>query len=215
MVAQTVAGTVSVWLGDGAGGFRQAAGSPLPVGRMPRSVAVADLDDDGKADVVTANDDGTMALFLGRGGGAFQAARTLRVGEQFGTVIAAPLLRQQLLLDLVVTDRASGQVHVLVNRGHGEFEPPRAYPVGRRPLGIAAGDLDGDGAVDLAVANQLDGTLSLLPGRGDHTFGPAETLAVPAGPECVVLGDLDGDGTLDIVLTNNPVNLVTVLLNSR
>ena len=59
--------SVAVFLGDGAGGFRPAAGSPFAVGRGPWNLAVADLNHDGKTDVVTANgDDGSISILLAR-----------------------------------------------------------------------------------------------------------------------------------------------------
>jgi hypothetical protein len=59
--------SVAVFLGDGSGGFRRAAGSPFGVGRGPWNLAVADLNHDGKTDVVTANgDDGSVSILLAR-----------------------------------------------------------------------------------------------------------------------------------------------------
>jgi hypothetical protein len=59
--------SVAVFLGDGDGGFRPAAGSPFGVGRGPWNLAVADLNHDGKTDVVTANgDDGSVSILLAR-----------------------------------------------------------------------------------------------------------------------------------------------------
>jgi len=47
--------SLAVFLGDGTGNFRPAAGSPYAVGRGPYGVAVGDLNHDGKIDVATAN----------------------------------------------------------------------------------------------------------------------------------------------------------------
>jgi len=55
LVANADAGTVSVLLGDGAGGFHEAAGSPFPAGHEPNDIAIADMDGDGNPDMVIPN----------------------------------------------------------------------------------------------------------------------------------------------------------------
>ena len=45
-------GTVTILLGDGKGGFRNAPGSPFPAGAKPWQVAIDDVDGDGKADLL-------------------------------------------------------------------------------------------------------------------------------------------------------------------
>jgi FG-GAP-like repeat len=57
--------SVSIFLGDGAGGFRRASGTPVRAGRGPWGVAVGDVNGDGRSDVVTANtDDGTLSVLI-------------------------------------------------------------------------------------------------------------------------------------------------------
>src|SRR5207249_1194664 len=77
--------SVSVLLGDGAGGF----GAPqnYAVGANPSSVAVADFNRDGKPDLVTANTGsspgyaGSVSVLLGNGDGTFQPARDYAAGS--------------------------------------------------------------------------------------------------------------------------------------
>jgi hypothetical protein len=70
-----VPGGVTVWLGNGSGGFTEAAGSPIAVGAQPTTVVIGDFNGDGKADLVTANySDGNVTLLLGTGSGGFTQA---------------------------------------------------------------------------------------------------------------------------------------------
>src|SRR4051794_40991938 len=55
LVNSTSPGKVTILLGDGAGGFTPAVGSPYTVGNAPMSIAVADLNNDGRPDFVTSN----------------------------------------------------------------------------------------------------------------------------------------------------------------
>ena len=62
-------------LGNGAGGFRRAAGSPMAVPGAPSSVQVADLNADGRLDVAVANSDAdSVTALLGDGAGKFRPA---------------------------------------------------------------------------------------------------------------------------------------------
>ena len=62
-------------LGNGAGGFRRAAGSPMAVPGAPSSLQVADLNSDGRLDVAVANSDAdSVTVLLGNGAGRFRPA---------------------------------------------------------------------------------------------------------------------------------------------
>ena len=62
-------------LGNGAGGFRRAAGSPMAAPGAPSSVQVADLNADGRLDVAVANSDAdSVTALLGDGAGRFRPA---------------------------------------------------------------------------------------------------------------------------------------------
>jgi hypothetical protein len=118
-------------------------------------------------------------------------------------------------LDLVVANRVSNTVSVLVNQGEGTFAAKVDYPTGDAPNSVVVVDLNGDGKPDLAVANIFAGSVSVLLNQGDGTFAAKiDYLAGPA-PSSVAAADLNGDGKPDLAVGNNDstVNTVTVLLN--
>jgi len=75
---------VSVLLGDSKGGFARAPGSPFPVGRSPYPIELADVNGDGKLDVVAPNSGPgrrTVTVLLGDGRGAFSSGTSLSLSH--------------------------------------------------------------------------------------------------------------------------------------
>jgi hypothetical protein len=111
--------------------------------------------------------------------------------------------------DLVVANRDSGDVSVLLGKGNGTFQPAQNYAVGGDPVSIAVGDFNGDGKLDIVTANYTPagGSVSVLLGKGDGTFQTALNYSLPteAGltqtPTSLAVGDFNKDGKLDVAVT--------------
>jgi len=107
---------VTVLLGDGKGGFAPAPGSPVDLGSRAWAVAVADIDGDGKADLVAATGDGVRVL-LGDGRGSFKAApgSPLAAGKGAWRLVVADL-NGDGKPDVATTGVESNTVTVLLGR---------------------------------------------------------------------------------------------------
>src|SRR6266566_3096794 len=109
--------TVLVLLGNGDGTFRPAPN--LTVGNGPAGVAVADLNGDGKPDLVVANfDDNTLSVLLGNGDGTFQAAQNYLV-DSAPVFVAVGDLNGDGKPDLAVADLHTFNISVLINNSGG------------------------------------------------------------------------------------------------
>jgi phospholipase C len=75
------------------------------------------------------------------------------------------------------------------------------FATGTAPLGIARGDLNGDGITDLAVVNSGSNTLSIMLGNGTGGFTLKSSPATGVAPTAVATGDFNGDGKLDLAVT--------------
>jgi Bacterial Ig-like domain (group 3)/FG-GAP-like repeat len=228
-------GSVAVLLGNGDGTFRPAVAYDSG-GGFATAIAVADLNGDGKPDVVVANcsatpsatcdDSGnsTVSVLLGNGDGTFQAAAAYGSGGSHATSIAVADLNGDGKPDLLVANDcqscANGSVGVLLGNGDGTFQPTVTYQSGGSgAISLAIGDLNRDGKVDVVVTTSSpstgDGLAAVLLGNGDGTFQPVVTYdSGGTQAQAVVAADLNGDGKLDLVIANSGSSNVGVLLGN-
>ena len=202
---------VAVLLNQGNGTFGAQVDYAAGVG--PESVAVADVDGDGKLDLVVASEaDSSVNVLLNQGNGTFGAAIAYPAGLYPWSVVALDL-NGDGHPDLAVANQGSDDVSVLQNQGNGTFGAAVTYAVGSIPWSIVAADLDGDGHPDLAVVNQGSASVSVLQNQGNGLFAPGVSYAVGAGSMSVVAADLDSDGRMDLAVASENSSSVSVLLN--
>ena len=169
------------------------------------SVATADLNGDGKPDVVITNwSSGTVGVLLGNGDGTLQSAVTYNTGGANPAAVAIADLNGDGKPDLVITNWSSGTVGVLLGNGDGTFQAAVTYGSGgSAPESIAVADLNGDGKPDILVANDLSNTVGVLLGNGDGTFQAAVTYGSGGSyADSVAAADVNGDGKPDLVVVN-------------
>src|SRR5262249_738872 len=142
---------------------------------VPWQVTVADVNNDGMPDIVTANSQtvdflgASVYVLLNNGDGTFHYAwgipSFLPTGFVFGSALS-PVVREvdgDCNPDLVFADPYSNKVDVLKGNGDGTFTyHPDAFDAGSKPYAVAVADLDGDGTPDIAVADSGASTVSVL-----------------------------------------------------
>ncbi len=195
----------------------------------PFSLAVGDLNGDGKPDlVVTSFSSNTVSVLLNTTpAGAATATFALRVDFTTGTTAVSVKIADvngDGLPDLVVANRDSNTVSVLLNTTAPgaltpTFSPKIDFPTGPRPVSIAIADVNGDGKPDLVVIDDGANAVSVLlntttPGAATPTFALHADFATGSVPYSVATADVNGDGKPDMVVTNQISNSVSVLLNT-
>jgi hypothetical protein len=226
---------VSVLLGNGDGTL-QTPQNYSSGGRFAHSIAGADVNGDGKPDLLVANQcaigakppgPGTVGVLLGNGDGTFLPAVNYDSGGLDAYSITVGDVNQDGKLDLLVANQCvtnsgnctigPGEAGVLLGNGDGTFQVARTYGSGGADaFSVVAGDVNGDGKPDLVMLNGCAGgdcaNGSVLLGNGDGTFQAGVNFDVGGVADWAAVADLNGDGKLDL-LTSTDQSFVKVLLN--
>jgi VCBS repeat protein/FG-GAP repeat protein len=181
----------------------------------------ADLNGDGRADLVTGN-----GVLFGNADGTFTPGPTFSLGttssncpkptcEILFTVVAMADFngdgKPDLLVELLPNSSPGPtSVYVLPGNGDGSFGAPVASNVGVFLSDVQVVDLNHDGKLDL-VGNSPSptGEIFVSLGHGDGTFGVSQPYTVAAGTfVSVVTGDFNGDGKVDIAFATSVPNAI-------
>ncbi len=139
-------------------------------GTNPHSVNAADVNGDGRLDLVAADaGSNDAAVLLGTDDGRFAPPGHYATGLRPKVVVAADV-NGDGSQDLVSANQDSNGISVLLGDGDGTFGKHRDYAACVHAHDVTAADLDGDGRLDLAVACFGGSVVSVLRGNGDGTF---------------------------------------------
>jgi hypothetical protein len=180
------------------GSFGKSRG--FAVGSGPDSVAISDLNGDGKRDLAVANyGSGNVSVLLGNGAGSFGKAKNFAAGPHPSS-IAIGKFNGDAKRDIAVVNPGYGTVSILLGHGDGTFGPATSFPASGAERSIAIGDFNRDGKRDLAAITGSG--VSVLLGHGDGTFGPATNFPAGINPRSVVVGKFNADANLDLAVAN-------------
>jgi hypothetical protein len=203
--------SVRIYTNNGTGHFGIATN--LSVTGTVYSMATADVNADGRLDLIVANyNDGTLTVFTNNGSGALVSNATYSAGS-FVRSVAAADINGDGHPDLIAANISSATLTILTNNGTGTFGSNATVAV----LGcysVVAGDFNGDGLTDLIAidGSRRPGILSVVT-NSSTGFGPYFTITAGQESQAMAVADFNGDNKPDLVL-GNTVSSITVLLNS-
>jgi hypothetical protein len=225
-VAKPLSGTIAVWKGLGGGKFERAVNFKAGKGlygltkagirslQETSSLAVGNLNGDGRADLVAANTlANSFGLFTGKHDGAGMGASLLgptvvqrRVSPDF--VVTADFNGDEFD-DIAAVYRAENEIGILLNDGTGNFNEEARFLAGSAIVGLTAGDANGDRKLDLLVNNQF-GDLLVLLGDGSGEFESYRR--ADAGTHLAV-ADVNADGKPDFIFADGSRDRLRVETN--
>jgi hypothetical protein len=189
-------------------------------GLNPFSVAIADLDDDGKADLAVTNyGSNSVSVFRNTSsiGSVSYAAKIDHTTDSAPLSVATGDLDGDGKADLAVTN--GNTVSVFRNTcSSGIISFATKVDISStNPTSVAIGDLDGDGKADIVVTNENSNTVSVFRNTGSSgviSFAAQVVFTAGTTPISVAIGDFNGDGKADLVVANVNSNTVSVFRNT-
>ncbi len=215
--------TFSMFLGNGDGTFKQAAGSPFPLPSTatgPITMTATDFNSDGILDLAIVNrTTNNVVILLGNSSGTFSLATgsPFAVGN-FPVAIASGDVNNDSHPDIAVLNQNDNSVSVLLGNGDGTFVAATNSPLttGQTPSAISIADFNADGNQDIAVTDPATDSVSVFLGLEGGLFAPPFELPVGTNPSSILAAGLSGASLPDVAITDNPsgaTGQVTVILS--
>ncbi len=130
------------------------------------SICSADVNRDGRLDIITANSSKSVAILTQKtielnGNDDFWRPNFFPL-DNAGTFVTTADFDHDGAPDLLVVKSSANNISILRNMGYGGFEPEVNFAVGNYPVYACSGDFNGDGTIDIAVANSNSNTVTVL-----------------------------------------------------
>jgi hypothetical protein len=223
IVAHSYFAALTIFTNDGLGNL--VLSSTNSVGSGPVCVVAADVNDDNKMDLITANQGtypdytGSITVLTNDGSGSFVFNATFVMPASLSCLVAADV-NGDGHADLITANADplagsyQGIITVLTNNGGGAFGSNAVYAAGQKTASLAAADMNGDGTMDLICANGDDNDVMVLTNDGHGYFTISSTNFAGSEPLALAVADLTGNGKPDVICANSWNDTLTVLLNS-
>jgi uncharacterized protein (TIGR03437 family) len=170
-VSNTSSNAISILLGNGNGTFQTNVDFTADTKSSVQTLAVGDLNGDGKLDIAVANFGcnpcdqpnplGSVSVLMGNGNGTFQSFVTYPAGDPAQSIAIADF-NGDGKPDIAYTNFLSYRVSILQNNGDGTFPAPAGFGADNGPLFVTTGDLNRDGKPDLVAVNGGMSDVSIL-----------------------------------------------------
>lgn len=198
---------------------------PTGAGAGPYSIAVGDIDLDGKNDLATSNaNNNSVSVFRNTSSGVGDISYAARVNFATGTTprsVSIGDLDGDSKPDLAVTAENPDIVSIFLNTssaGSISFAARQDFVTDTNPWLVTIGDLDGDGKPDVATANEGGVNVSVLhntsTGVGNISFSARVDFSGGGGLVAMSLGDFDNDGKSEMVAAEFNGDVVSVFRNT-
>jgi len=220
LVTFLLAGSILTATGEATVVFRstQTLNVSPPVGSAQQAVAVADVNRDGRPDLVVAQTAiGNVSIFLNNGSGSFPATPDVELTSSHATVaVTSGDFNNDGRVDIAVVNQDASSVTAYLGDGAGNFTNKGDFSVGSDPVAAVAADFNGDLTDDLAVLSES--SVYLLKSNGDGMFSPfgAAIDTRGRGGVAIAAGRIgNSDNFVDLAISNADSDTLTVLFGNN
>lgn len=198
--------------GDGTGSFT--VRSLTNTGQQPTDLKIADLNRDGKLDVVLVNQSETTEhVWVYNGDGLGGLGSPAKYSAESGpNRIETGFFNGDAFLDVVVSNSTSSSVSLFLGNASGTLNTANNFSAGANPEDMVKGDFNNDGLDDLVVANGLDQKAHLLLASPAGSFPSPKEIKTNVNSVGLEVNDINADGALDLIVIDGTNNGFKILL---
>ncbi|CAF3699203.1 unnamed protein product [Rotaria sp. Silwood1] len=207
--------TIAILYGLTNGTFQIKTSYDMGYDSSPYSLAVADINDDKKLDIVVVNS-GTseLAVLLASDNETFVIHKYSIGKDSYPFSVAIGNFNNDDYLDVAVANSGTSNVGIFLGYGNGSFMKIQTYSTGSDsyPDYVVVGYFNNKINLDIIVIDLINYRLIVLKGYGNGSFSIVRTrqIGVNSYPSSISVGDFDNDGDSDIAITVRDVNVVEV-----
>lgn len=214
IVASYSSNTLTVLTNNGSGIY--GSNAVYSTTHPPVLVVAADVNGDGKPDLIYSSTDNTLTVLTNNGSGIFGFNATYNMpGTPYN--FAAADVNGDGKVDLIAADYNGYEITVLTNNGNGTFTTSGSFAVGSQyPRWVAIADFNGDGKPDIAVADYFSPhSIVILTNAGSGIFATSGSIVVGGYAFGLATADVNGDGKPDLISSGGSGgNVITVCTNN-
>jgi len=189
--------------------LRTIASLALPV--TPTGIAVADVNNDRRADLLVYDRDNPGIIpYMNEGSFRFRQGRIINPDNAVSALVPVHLNNDNLI-DVVLYDWVRSEVHLVYGIGQGMFLDQATLPVEGDLMHLAAAAMTPSGSLDLILSTQRPSSLQIWEGNGLGDFNPRIRMTEKEPLASFAIADLNHDGYNDIAGLTKPTKLVVYL----